>query len=206
MKPRDWHPTARIGRVGAARVFSNVVSPPVLFAVIGMALALYALPSWRGLLWGVVYGLLVSLAPILFVLYLLRTGRIAELHMSNTSERHLPYLVSILCAALVLLLSWLFRGPELLRCLAWFNIIELAALSIINIYWLISIHATATASTVLIAWLVFGAWTLAITLPLLILVSGVRLFLKRHTPAQIMGGIFLGTATVFSLTLFGCFI
>lgn len=206
MKPRDWHPTARIGRVGAARVFSNVVSPPVLFAVIGMALALYALPSWRGLVWGAVYGLLVSLAPILFVLYLLRRGHIAELHMSNTSERHLPYLASILCASLVLLLSRLFDGPQLLRCLAWFNVLELAALAIINVHWLISIHATAMASTVMIAWLVFGAWTLLITLPLLILVSSVRLFLKRHTPAQLLAGIFLGTATVLSLTLFGCFV
>lgn len=206
MKPRDWYPTARIGRVGAARVFSNVVSPPVLFAVVGMALALYALPSWRGLAWGVVYGLLVSLAPILFVLFLLRRGHIAELHMSSTRERHLPYLVSILCAGLTLALTWLFHGPDLLLCLAWFNIIELAALAIINVYWLISIHATAMASTVLIAWLALGAWTLAITLPLLILVSGVRLYLKRHTPAQILGGIALGTATVFSLTLFGCFV
>ncbi|GAB4156370.1 MAG: hypothetical protein Fur0021_24540 [Candidatus Promineifilaceae bacterium] len=206
MKPRDWHPTARIGRVGAARIFSNVVSPPVMFAVVGMALALYALPSWRGLAWGVMYGLLVSLAPILFVLFLLRRGHIAELHMSSTRERHLPYLVSIFCAGLTLALTWLFHGPDLLLCLAWFNIIELVALAIINVYWLISIHATAMASTTLIAWLALGAWTLAITLPLLILVSGVRLYLKRHTPAQILGGIFLGTATVFSLTLFGCFV
>lgn len=206
MKPRDWHPTARIGRVGAARVFSNVVSPPVMFAVIGMALALYALPSWRGLAWGAVYGLLVSLAPILFVLYLLRRGHIAELHMSSTRERHLPYLMSILCAGLTLLISRLFQGPELLVCLAWFNIIELATLAIINVYWLISIHATAMASTLVIAWLVLGAWTLAITLPLLILVSWVRLYLKRHTPAQILAGISLGTATVLTLTLFGCFV
>ena len=206
MIPRDWHPTARIGRIGAARIFSNVVSPPVMFAVMGMALALYALPSWRGLAWGVVYGLLVALAPILFVLYLLRSGRIAELHMTSTNERHLPYLVSMVCAGVMLLLSKQFHAPELLVCLAWFNLIELAALGIINIYWLISIHATAISSTVVIAWLVFGAWTLLITLPLLILVSWVRLFLKRHTPGQIIAGIFLGSATVFSLTLFGCFV
>lgn len=206
MIPRDWSPDARFGAVRTARIFSNFVSPPVMFAIIGMALALFAAPNWRGLAWGIVYGLLISLAPILFVLFMLRTGRIAELHMSNTRERHLPYLVSVFCGLLVLLLDWLFHGPDLLRCLAWFNVIELAALGIINIFWLISIHATAMASTVMIAWLVFGAWTLLITLPLLALVTWVRLFLKRHTPGQIIAGILLGSTTVLSLTLFGCFV
>ncbi|MCB8951411.1 MAG: hypothetical protein H6650_05300 [Ardenticatenales bacterium] len=205
MTPRDWSPAARTGAVRAARVFSNLISPPVMFAIIGLTLALYAAPGWRGLAWGITYGLLVSLAPILFVLFMLRTGRIAELHMSNTGERHLPYLVSVFCGLLVLLLSRLFHGPDLLRCLAWFNVIELAALGIINIFWLISIHATAMASTVAIAWLVFGSWTLLITLPLLILVAWVRLFLKRHTPAQIIAGTLLGSLTVLSLTLAGCF-
>jgi len=34
----------------------------------------------------------------------------------------------------------------------------------------------------------------------------VRLFLKRHTVAQVIGGLALGVASVLVLTLIGCFV
>lgn len=204
--PRDWHPDERVGAVRTARIFSNVVSPPVMFAVVGLVFALLERPTFGGFLWAAVYGLLVSLAPILLVLYLLRTGRIKELHMSNTRERRLPYLASVICAGLMYLLATTLDGPELLRCLALFNVLELAALGLINNYWLISIHATGIVATTLLAWLVLGSQTLAITLPLSVAVVAVRLFLKRHTPAQLVAGGALGAASVYAMTLVGCFV
>ena len=97
--PRDFHKDSHTGRIKAARLFSNIVSPPVMFAILGVAFGLYEEPSITGFLWAAVYGLLVSLAPILVVLYFLKTGRIKELHMSDTSERHVPYISGrFLCA------------------------------------------------------------------------------------------------------------
>jgi membrane-associated phospholipid phosphatase len=204
-KPLDYHENARTGAVRGARLFSNIVSPPVMFAALGFALALYGQPFWTGLSWGVVYGLLVSLSPILFILYLLKTGRIKELHMSDTSERHWPYLVAVGFTALTLLIIHLADGPELLRCLTLFNLVELTALGLINIFWLISIHATGIMATAVIVGLVFGwgaGWAL---LPLIILVCWVRLFLRRHTPAQVAAGLALGVASVGAIALMGCF-
>jgi membrane-associated phospholipid phosphatase len=204
-KPLDYHEKARTGAVRGARLFSNIVSPPVMFAVLGLVIAWHELDFWPGLGWAVVYGLLVSLSPILFILYLLRTGRIAELHMSDTRERHLPYLSAVGFAALTLLIIHLADGPELLRCLTLFNLVELTALGLINVFWLISIHATGIMATAVIVGLIFGwgaAWALA---PLVILVCWVRLFLKRHTPAQVIAGLALGVASVWAITLIGCF-
>ena len=205
--PLDLLEKNRTGFVKAARIYSNVVSPPVMFAMVGMAFGLYALPGWAGFLWAAVYGLLVSLAPILVVVYLLKTGRIAELHMSNTRERNIPYQSAILFAAIAYGLIAGFGGPELLRCLALFNVIELTALTVINHFWLISLHATgAIASTVLVG-LVFGWPTgLLVGIPLVGSVCWVRLFLKRHTPAQVVAGLALGTAVVLILVPFGCFV
>ena len=87
--PRDQNERDRTGTVKAARIFSNLVSPPTIFAAVGMALAWHELPFWPGFLWAAVYGLTSSLLPIFFVLYLLKTGRIAELHMSNTKNTHI---------------------------------------------------------------------------------------------------------------------
>jgi membrane-associated phospholipid phosphatase len=192
--------------VWVARYLSNIISPPIMFALLGFALAFYATPFVQAAAWGALYGVLVSLVPILAVFYLLHTGRIAELHMSHTQERHLPYLIATLCAGAAFLLLTLFNGPELLRCLAAFNVVELIALGVINIRWLISIHATGMTATWLIAWLVFG-WVAAVLLfPILLLVCWVRLFLKRHTPAQVVAGIGLGIISVLTLTAFGCFV
>ncbi len=204
--PRDTFRADRIGWVRVARIFSNVVSPPVMFAILGFAFAWHELPFWPGLVWGVVYGLMVSLLPILFVLYLLKTGRIAELHMSNMGERHLPYISAVFCAALTWgIMAW-FEGPPLLQCMTMFNIVELTALGFINMFTLISLHSTGIMATLVLVGLVFG-WlpSLAIVFPFVILVCAVRLYLKRHTPLQVGMGLVLGAVSVFSLRFVDCF-
>lgn len=204
--PRDRYRADRTGMVSVARALSNVISPPVIFAVLGFFLAFYSAPFAAAVGWGVLYGVLVSLVPILVVFYLLYTGRIGELHMSHTQERHLPYVVAILCAVAAYLLLTFSNGPTLLRCLSAFNAIELIALGVINLYWLISLHATGATAAWLISWLVFG-WVAAMTiLPFVIIVCWVRLYLRRHTPAQVAAGIGLGIASVLALVPFGCFV
>ena len=153
---RDHSPAVTIGWVRVARRFSNVVSPPVIFASLALALSWNELGFWDGLLWAAVYGFWVSLAPILFVLYLLQTGRISDLHMNTARERRWPYVASVLGAVIALLFLLIFDGPELLHCLAIFSIIELATLSIITNFWMISIHATSIAAATVIVGLVFG--------------------------------------------------
>ena len=204
--PLDQQEHNRNGLVAIARLFSNIVSPPVIFAIMGLVLALNVLPFDQALAWAAAYGFVVSLLPILFVLWLLRTGRIGELHMSNTAERHLPYLAAVLCGILIYGIVALLDGPEILQCLAVFNIVTLSALGLINARWLISFHATAIAAAWTISGLLFGWKASLIVLPFVIGVIVIRLYLKRHTPAQIIVGLLLGVLSVLSLTWFGCFI
>lgn len=204
--PRDWHASDRTGLTRAARLFSNIVSPPVIFAVMGLVLSLYSLPLAQALTWAAVYGLFVSLLPILFVLWLLSTGRVAELHMSDTGERQLPYVVAVVCAIVFLIIVRLAGGPELLRCLGIFNVIALSALALINTRWLISFHATAVAAAWTIVGLVFGWQASLLVLPLVAVVIVVRLYLKRHSVAQVIAGLALGVGSVWALTLIGCFV
>lgn len=204
--PRDWHASDRTGLTRAARLFSNIVSPPVIFAVMGLILSLYSLPLPQALTWAAIYGLFVSLLPILFVLWALATGRVAELHMSDTGERQLPYIVAVVCAIFFLIIVNFADGPELLRCLGIFNVVALSALALINTRWLISFHATAISAAWFIIALVFGWQASLLVLPLVALVIVVRLYLKRHTLAQIIAGLALGVGSVWVLTLIGCFV
>ncbi|MDX1664974.1 MAG: hypothetical protein R3272_14380 [Candidatus Promineifilaceae bacterium] len=206
VKPRDHDITDRVGGVRVGRLFSNLVSPPVMFALLALALAWAELPFWTGLAWAAVFGFFISLLPILFIAYLLHTGRVGELHMSNTQERRLPYLVTMCGSFLVLGLLVIFDGPPLLRCLALLNIFTLVSLMLVNSHWLISFHATGAASSVMVIGLVFGIVTALYFLPLLFLVILVRLYLRRHTVAQVVGGTLLGVLSVSVLSFLGCFI
>jgi membrane-associated phospholipid phosphatase len=203
--PRDNNAEMTTGLVRVARIFSNVVSPPVMFAVLGLAVAWKELPFWEGLLWAAVYGFWVSLMPILLVAYMLRTGRLSDLHMTNTSERRLPYLASVIGSLIALAIIQLFNGPDLLRCLAIFSTLELATLAIITNFWLISIHAASIASLTIISGLVFGWWTSILLLPLVVTVCWVRLYLRRHNVQQVVAGLALGVITVWGLIQIGCF-
>lgn len=204
--PLDQQKDNRTGKVRAARLFSNIVSPPVIFAIVGLLLSIQAAPLPEALVWAAIYGFMVSLLPILFVIWLLRTGRIAELHMSNTRERHLPYLIAVLSSAVLYGLLWLFDGPQLLHCLAVFNMITLGALGIINAFWLISFHVAAIVSAWYLITLVYGWQAGLIVAVFVMLVVSIRLYLKRHTPAQVVAGLALGIFSVWLLTQFGCFV
>lgn len=204
--PRDTYKADRVGLVRVARTLSNIISPPTMFAATGLALGIHERPFWPGLIWGAVYSLLIALTPMFVILYLLRTGRIGDLHMSATNERHIPYLTAVISGAIAYVLLVLFDGPVLLRCLAILSIITLGTLGLINTRWLISIHATAAASTWFIATLVFGWRAGIVLLPLVILVVWARLYLKRHTPAQVLAGIALGLSAVGVMRLMGCFL
>lgn len=203
--PKDRFSADRVGMVRAAYHTSNVISPPVMFAGIGFAFGIYERPLWPGLAWGAVYGVLTSLVPILFVGFMLRSGRIGDLHMSQTQERHIPYLVALVMSVFAVALIGLLDGPELLRCLAFYNIVALLALSLINTFWLISIHATAAAGTWLMATLVFGWVVSLILLPFVILICVIRVYLKRHSVAQVLAGVLLGLTIVLTFAYFGCF-
>lgn len=204
-QPKDHDVADRIGGVRVARLFSNVVSPPVMFAVVGLLAALASRPFWAALAWAAVFGFFVSLAPILFVLYLLRTGRIVELHMSNTSERNLPYLVAILGSLIVWGLVVLLDGPELIRCLTQLNIVSLATVAIISRFWLISFHSMAAAAMSLVLGLIFEPVVGIALIPLIGVVVAVRLYLRRHTVAQVIAGVLLGVGCVLFVVTLGCF-
>lgn len=205
-QPKDHSAASTVGWVRVARVFSNVVSPPVIIALLGLALSLKELPNMQGFVWALIFGFWVSLMPILLVVYLLRTGRITDLHMNTRRERRLPYITSVVGAVIALLFIQIFSGPEYLRCLAIYSVIVLTFMAIITHYWMISIHSSSIAAATLIAGLVFGLWVALVLLPLVVLVSWVRIYLRRHTWAQVFAGMGLGVSVVLVMAIGGCFV
>jgi len=195
-RPLDLHRSDYTGNVRLARIFSNIFSPPSVFAAAGFVTAWVEVPSVGGLLQAAIYGMLASLLPVLYVVYLYKTGQVSDLHMSSTEERTVPYLIGLGGAALAYfgLVQW--GNTPLLTTLILIHLTAMAALSLINRWWLISAHVTSITALAAFAGVV-GGWHAALwLLPLVALTVGVRHFLKRHTPGEMASGFVLGIAVV----------
>jgi hypothetical protein len=202
-QPLDLSARSREVAVRIARIYSDVFSPMSTSAMLGFAVSWFVSPFWEGLGWGALHGVLVSLIPILFILYLLRSGRIADLHIKNRRERHLPYMVGTLCSLLALVLVHVLGGPDLLQTLLISNVTGLAALGLVNAFWQISSHLASITSAVLFAGFVYG-WLVGLALaPFIALTFGARLFLRRHTVTQLVAGMALGATPVLALASVG---
>jgi hypothetical protein len=113
-RPLDLDPRSATRKVRVARVYSNIISPPVVSAAMGFSIAWVDWPFWQGLVWAAAYGVMTSLLPMGVVLYMLKKGRISDLHISNRRERHIPYLAGIICSVVAVVIVNKF-GDDLPR-------------------------------------------------------------------------------------------
>jgi len=129
--------------VRASRIFSNIVSPPSVYAVIAFVLAWTEMPFWRGSIIVAIFGLLISLLPILYLISLLKTGKTEDIHVSNPKERLTPYILGILGAGVTFFLVRELGSSQLFLNFILINFVSLCALALINIRWLISAHVSS---------------------------------------------------------------
>lgn len=195
----DHNPTL----VGIVRIFTDVVSPPVVLAALGAAVGWAGSSQASTIVGAIVYGLLICVAPLALVIGLYRAGRISDLHMSGPGERRLPYLIGFLCSALAWAIASLLGASATLRGLAICSTAGLGALGLIDNYWLISNHSASITTAVCFAGYAFGAPVGLILSPLVVLVVLARLYLARHTFAQLLAGAIVGAAPVLLLGQLG---
>jgi len=187
-----------------ARVVSDFISPPLVFGVVGFLFAWYELLSWKGLVWGALYGFFVCLVPVLLVFLLYKKGLVKDMHMSDIKQRRLPYLVSIFGALIVIICIGLFKGPKLLGTLALSNLVGLLILFVINYYWLISSHMASISMAAFLLGIYFGIKVLIFTFPLIIIVFWARYIQGRHSFLQLVAGMSAGIISVLLVISTGC--
>jgi membrane-associated phospholipid phosphatase len=190
----------------SARLLSDLVSPPVVAAVFGFLVAWKEQPSWTGFGYALIYAFWMCLVPLGVVIFLARTGRIHDLHMSNSpEERRIPYLIGFACALAAFLTFTFWLDSPLLRTLAVSNIIVLAVLGLINNHWLISSHSASIMLVAVFCAYVFGLQAMFWCLLLVGLVVWARWLLQKHTPSQLVAGMLVGALSVLVLATFGWF-
>lgn len=176
-----------------ARLVSDLFSPPVLWGALAFPIAFQAAESpSQALMWALLYVTLVCVMPLLYIIWMVKRGKISDLHMEVRNQRIKPFIVSLFATTLA---WWSLRAlgaPSIISQLALSGMIQIAVLAAITLIWQVSMHAMSTGSAVIGAVWVYGGPALLVMIPLLLLVGYARLRLNRHTPAQVVVGAFIG--------------
>lgn len=185
-----------------ARWVSRLASPPLLAVICTALTAARSATSgawgWAGFLVG-----FTILVPTLFIVWLLRQGKITDFDVYVRKQRFWPYVISLSCGALTWVVMSVGGAPQMFLVLSGAAVGQGLTLFLINTRWKISAHAAGTASFAVLSWQLLGSGGLPLLL-IIPLVAWSRLRLHRHTFGQVVAGSALGAAFIFgALHLWG---
>jgi len=186
-----------------ARLVSDVISPPVVWTALAFPLAIAGGQAAQSsaITQAMLYGFIVCWLPVMFIGYMVRAGRITDIHMKVRRERILPFGVSITCSAGGLGLLWLLKASTALLLFGTAALVAMVLMAVVTFFWQISIHAMSIVSAVTVVAIVFGVSAALWLLPLVPVVAAARLQLNRHTPAQLLAGGIVGAVIPYAVFL-----
>jgi hypothetical protein len=169
-----------------------------------LIVALHTAPSWQeATLWWIVTTVGISVAPLLFVYQGVHCGRYSDQHLSVRTQRLVPLVVGLLCAAIALILLLVLQAsPTLLATVAAVLVCGICTLAVTT-RWKISFHLVGAAGAAAVLTLLFGPIALVLV-PFVATVGWARWQLRAHTVAQALAGTALAVViTVGMFRLFG---
>ena len=181
-----------------ARFISNFFSPPVVGILTAIAFIVYTVPQpQRVLIWLVGVLPLLTIPPLAYVVWLVRTGELADIHMPNRHSRIKPLAVILSWSIACLLFLNYWGAPSILILVMLATLGYLIVMSAITLFWKISFHSSAITAAASIGIAVSGLTTgWSITALMLIPVIGwARVHLRRHTLGQVCAGCLVGLGT-----------
>ena len=117
-----------------ANAISNVLNPSIV-SVVGiffMASVLGTAEAWR---WAILFVVLAVITPTLYVVYLLKRGKIENFHIPNRENRKRPYMVIIGCNVAIVVLMIVSQAPFLLLAFGIMGVLQSTLLFLINTHW-----------------------------------------------------------------------
>lgn len=172
----------------AARLLSLVFQPMLTATYLLLAVSAAATASVKeALFWGLLAAAVSTGGPALDLYRRVRGGRVTDFSLALREQRLGPLLVAETFSALALGLVVLLAGPrELIATLA-AGVVSGAVLTAITTRWKISFHTGSLAGALTILVWFLGGWALLLS-PLLPAVGWSRVYLNRHTVAQVIAG------------------
>ena len=179
-------------RASLARAISDVSSPPVM-AVPALAIGAWASHSPGTYRCALAYYCIAVLLPVVYVVWAVRAGRIADFHLSNRRERVGPFVVSLVCGLSAWIVLVAMGAPRGFGVFVLAMLFQTLLLFLITLVWQVSVHTAGVAGLVTFACLVVGPGA-TLLIGVVPLVAWARLYLGRHTMAQTVVGALVGSS------------
>lgn len=179
-----------------------LIAHPVIIGTLGLLLVVMTtIPSRTDQLIYLATLVLITFVPAALYLFVLFKGNVSEmLELIDREARLVPYILMIVGAvAAVILLSQL-NAPRAIFVMTLVLLANEVVLGTINFWTKVSIHtATATFTALTLGYLINPAWYALIFL--VPLIAWARVYRKRHTINQVIGGTFFA-ALVTTVVIF----
>jgi hypothetical protein len=189
--------STRIAELVSAATRLPLLAVP-LFLLVGAASA-----GGTGALWALLCVFLTTGLSLLYLAYLVRSGRVRDPGKISRGERAGPlWAVAALHSGAWLLVTFL-GAPADLRAVLLSYALATVTFALLTPLLKLSLHAAGAAGTLVCLTAVFGPWGL-LSAPLLPLVWWARTKLGRHTPLELaLGALVGGVGTWASFCPFG---
>lgn len=170
---------------------SAIFSPYIMAVIFAVFLTYkYSQNMAQFLPWVLTFLIFGTIIPGFYVLWLMETEKIRDIHISDPKERRIPFLIagiSSIIGAVVLVFLGAAKPVIVMGVIYAVNAFTVA---LITYYWKISIHMVMLAAVVTVAVIIFGgtwAWLYLFLIPL----AWSRVHRKRHTILQATAGALL---------------
>lgn len=179
-----------------ARIFSTIFNPFLtalaLFVILAHAAARDTPEFWRLAFTSTLF---TSIGPMLYVLWLYATDRIADLDMSVRSEREAVFSAFVIFYCLGTAALYFTHAPRLLVATMGGYAVASLVVGYITRYWKISTHALGITAPLIALVYLYGQQPLPYIV-LIPIVGWARVYLRSHTVTQVLAGIALGGGSV----------
>jgi membrane-associated phospholipid phosphatase len=181
---RAWRDLAHI----LSTIFNPFLTALAFFVIIAHAGARGTLDFWWLLFLSTFF---TSLGPMIYVFWLYGSDRISDLDMSVRHEREAVFFSFVVFYLLGTICMWLAHAPRLMIAVMAAYTLSTLVVQYITRYWKISTHALGITAPLVALTLLYGNQTLPF-LVLIPMVGWARIYLRAHTPLQVLAGATLG--------------
>lgn len=179
---------------------SMAMSPYVTALIFILAIVYrYSQSMAQFLPWVLTFAFFSLIIPGGYVLWLIETKKIQDIHINNWKERKMPFLIGGISAIIgALILSYL-NAAQAVVTISVVYAVNTLAIAIITQFWKISVHTAMFSSICTMTLIIFGPqfwWMYLGLVPL----SWARVYRRRHTIWQAITGAmvaFIFTAATF---------
>lgn len=184
---------------GISAIFSPYISAAIFIVII---VYIYASSLVEFLPWMATFFVFAIVIPGVYILWLLESKKITDIHMGDPNERKIPLLVSAFSSVVGSVILAVLHAAKPVYIISVVYAINSLAIALITQKWKISVHTGMYASIITITAIIFGpsfAWLYLVLIPLV----WARIYRKKHTIWQASIGAAL--TTFLTLVIFWVF-